>query len=244
MRPSRGKTKAQRARGTHHSKGLRTMQLAPQGAAAGDPRRSPSFCAAAPSFGHSCAACSGYSADSSLGACSRIFAIFRTQGQSRTQRHAGCQLKVALSSAGGLPLSQAQSFIRVPCCMSDWPGAVPVIGLVEAQKHGGILRQAAWEVLQTAAVAVDHGHKVNIFNLCSWYHLISLRELMACLAWVSIAQTRMKRGQRKAHRSCGLSSRIRDAIAPVVPPGHWKGLQLTADVLCCVPPASATLLGR
>ena len=83
-------------------------------------------------------------------------------------------LKVVLSRTGVLALLQAQSDHKDAMLHVSLARCIPVIGLVEAQKHGGFLRQAAWEVLKTAAVAPDHGNEVNTFSLCNWYHLISL----------------------------------------------------------------------
>lgn len=51
---------------SHQSKGLRTTQLAPHTAAAGEPSRAPSFSAASCRRGHSCAAAAGARLDSSL----------------------------------------------------------------------------------------------------------------------------------------------------------------------------------
>ena len=49
-------------------------------------------------------------------------------------------------------------------------------------------------------------------------------------------------GGEEVYLCHSLSGWVRNAIAPVVPPLHWHGFQLSANILCCVPPAAAALL--
>ena len=114
----------------------------------------------------------------------------------------------------------------------------PMVGLIEAQQRGGVGWQAAW-IVDAAAVAIDHGHKV---------HAALLRQPPQCsrsLSPLITQQSPRLLDDAGKYQSCSVGGRIGDAIAPVVPPRDGvQRCQLRPHRLASVVPPCPSLCER